>query len=55
MFVLGDGANTVGTTDDSPTVLADVHLADGSYQEITAQGFELGLRALYPEYVLSFC
>jgi hypothetical protein len=52
MLSLDDGRQTHGSSDYTPIVLADVHLADGYYKEITAEGFELAMRVIYPECVL---
>lgn len=49
MLAIGDSGSNIGSSDEHPIELADVHLADGTYQEITAEGFELALRTLYPE------
>jgi hypothetical protein len=52
MLALDDGRQIQGSSDHTPIVLADVHLADGNYKEITAEGFELAMRVIYPECVL---
>ena len=40
-----------GTSYRNLIVLADVRLDDGDYSEITAKGFGLALRVMYPECV----
>ena len=49
MLSLDPKQQVQGTSDRNPIVLADVHLDDGDYPEITAEGFELALRVMYPE------
>ncbi|KAF9507137.1 hypothetical protein BS47DRAFT_342166 [Hydnum rufescens UP504] len=53
MLSLGDGRQTQGSSDYTPIVLADVHLADGDYKEITAEGFELAMRVIYPDMLMT--
>ena len=53
MLSLDAGNRAEGASDTDPILLADVHLADGDYPEITAEGFDLALRVMYPECVLS--
>lgn len=51
MLALGDSQGGKELQDSAAIILHDVHLADGRYKETTAEGFELALRVLYPEYV----
>jgi len=47
MLAIGSHILVEGAT--TPIKLADVHLADGDYKEISVEGFELALRVIYPE------
>ncbi|KAF9511846.1 hypothetical protein BS47DRAFT_1486655 [Hydnum rufescens UP504] len=49
MLSLGSEKQLEGSSDSAPIVLADVHLADGDYPEITIEEFELALSLMYPE------
>jgi hypothetical protein len=49
MLSLGYEKQLEGYSDSLPIVLADVHLADWDYPEITAEVFELALAVMYPE------
>jgi hypothetical protein len=51
MLSLDFGKQLEGYRDSLPIVLADVHLADGDYPEITAEEFELALSVMYAESV----
>jgi hypothetical protein len=51
MLSLGSEKRLEGSNDSVPIVLADVHLADGDYPEITVEEFELALSVMYPESV----
>ncbi|KAF8307347.1 hypothetical protein DL93DRAFT_2171740 [Clavulina sp. PMI_390] len=44
-----DFGSLVEYSDEKPFTLANVHLADGTYEEISSKGFALALSTMYPE------
>jgi len=52
MLSLGSEKRLEGSSDSVPIVLADVHLADGDYPEITKEEFGLALSVMYPELLI---